>query len=239
MKPLFWIDPEIQLAGTLLATYFGGIRKENCKRNRYRQSITAPCAIFFLFHLFFFSLFFVWQFNWIFLQRQLSINWRESIIRTEILSIHNKHLCAFFCLQDNADKTWIKMPKWTILLISSELCLFWLLRISVLIIDSRQLIDKCHCKKMQLIRLCMWKSLSKLLHFFSKIWNQLDICFSRSGSVARSVQYWRLSESGFFLPLLAIKVSIWFAVTENNVDCVAQLDRPRNSTPVKRIVQLF
>ena len=44
-------------------------------------------------------------------------------------------LCAFFCLQYIGDKTWIKMPKWTIFLSSSEVCLFWLLRISVLIID--------------------------------------------------------------------------------------------------------
>ena len=42
---------------------------------------------------------------------------------SETLSIHNKHLClctvfsSFCCLQD---KTWIKMPKWTIFSISSE-----------------------------------------------------------------------------------------------------------------------
>ena len=42
---------------------------------------------------------------------------------SENLSNHNKHLCfctvfsSFCCLQD---KTWIKMPKWTIFLISSK-----------------------------------------------------------------------------------------------------------------------
>ena len=35
---------------------------------------------------------------------------------SEILSYHNKQLC-FICFQD---KMWIKMPKWTIFLISSE-----------------------------------------------------------------------------------------------------------------------
>ena len=60
------------------------------------------------------------NFSWIFLRRQILMSKSTSKSWSENLSIRNKHLWTVprFCFLQ--DKTWIKMPKWTIFLISSK-----------------------------------------------------------------------------------------------------------------------
>ena len=55
--------------------------------------------------------------SWSFVRRQIVASKSTSKSSTENLSIHNTH----FCFQD---KTWIKMPKWTIFLILSNAWIF-------------------------------------------------------------------------------------------------------------------